>query len=279
MTIQWFPGHMNRARREIARAMRETDVVVEVLDARLPRSSANPLLRELRGELPCLEVLNKADLADPAISRAWQAAYEREPGLRAIEVAATGGRELRRIPALARELAPHRRGVGRRVRLLVVGIPNVGKSTLINALAGRRVARVEDRPAVTRQTQFVHLKEGVSLVDTPGVLWPRLDDREGALCLAASGAIRDAVLEIESVAHFALDTVRRRYPGRLRERYGLGEDERDPERLLAQIARRRGCLRKGGLLDSERAAEIVLRELRSGALGRISFESPEPLDG
>ena len=276
MTIQWFPGHMNKARREIARAMRETDVVVEVLDARLPRASANPLLRDLRRDLPCIEVLNKSDLADPELSRAWRSAFESDAHTRAVEVAATRPRDLRAISPLARELAPQRGGTGKRVRLLVVGIPNVGKSTLINGLAGRKIARVEDRPAVTRQAQPVHLKEGLSLVDTPGVLWPKLDDPEGALCLAASGAIRDAVLEIESVAHFALDTVRRRYPSRLAERYGVREDEGDPAALLSQVAKRRGCLRKGGVLDTERAADIVLRELRGGLLGRISFESPGP---
>jgi len=274
MTIQWFPGHMNRARREIGRAMRETDVVVEVLDARLPRASANPMLRELRRDLPCLAVLNKADLADPVVTDAWLEALERNPARRAVAVSAERPRDLRAVASRARELAPGRGRPGRRVRLLVVGIPNVGKSTLINGLAGRRIARVEDRPAVTRQAQPVHLEGGLSLVDTPGVLWPKLDDPEGALCLAASGAIRDAVLEVESVARFAIDLLRRRYPGRLAERYGVDEREVDPAVGLAGIARRRGCLSKGGALDLERAAEIVLRELRGGALGRVSLEEP-----
>jgi len=273
-TIHWFPGHMNKARREIQAAMRETDVVIEVLDARLPLASANPLLGELRGDRPCLRVLNKADLADPTVTDAWLAAFAGDEGLAAVALRATVASDVAPLPARCRELAPGRRGPGKPVRVLVVGIPNVGKSSLINSLKGRRVAEVADRPAVTRRRQRVDLDLGFSLSDTPGVLWPKLEDQVGAHCLAASGGIGAAAYDAFDVAFFALAFLRDRYPEVLRERYRIDDPGAEPQALLEGVARARGFLARGGRLDLDRAADVLLRELRTGKLGRVSFERP-----
>ncbi len=274
MTINWFPGHMNKARREISAAMRETDVVIEVLDARLPVASANPMLAELREDRPCVRILGKADLADPRVTEAWLAAWANDEKLRALAVRANVPGEVKKIPGVCRQLAPGRRGPGRPVRALVVGIPNVGKSTLINSLKGRRVADVEDRPAVTRRRQRVDLDLGFSLSDTPGVLWPKLEDQRGAHCLAASGGIGEAAYDAFDVAFFALDFLRDRYPEVLTRRYKIPDVQAETAELLNGIARGRGFLGRGGRLDIERAADVLLRELRTGKLGRISFEHP-----
>jgi ribosome biogenesis GTPase A len=266
---------MNRARREITAAMLQTDVVIEVLDARLPVASANPMLAELREERPCLRVLAKIDLADPEVTERWLDEMNAVKGTRAVGVRATEKRDVQRIQSLCRELVPGRRGPGKPVRALVVGIPNVGKSTLINSLKGRKVAEVADRPAVTRRKQRVDLDLGFSLSDTPGVLWPKLEDQTAAHCLAASGGIGAAAFDAFDVAYFALDFLRARYPEILTGRYKIDALDGEPHQLLERLAQGRGLVQRGGRLDLDRAAEVFLRELRSGKLGRISFESPE----
>lgn len=285
MAINWFPGHMNRARREIAGAIRQADVVVELVDARLPRSSRNPLLAKLCQDKPLLTLFAKADLADPETTEAWIEAW---PGPRPLAAVTSDRRSVKRVPARCRELAPHRGGPGRTLRILVVGIPNVGKSTLINTLTGRRIAKVGDRPAVTRRAQRVELDRDLSIFDSPGVLWPKLDDQEGARRLAASGAIGENAYEMLDVAGWAIGFVARRYPEALAARYGLddeleailartADDPEDASRavaLLEAVGRRRGALRSGGHVDLERAAELFLRELRAGKVGAISYERP-----
>ena len=277
MTINWFPGHMNKARRELGAALGQIDVVIELLDARLPHSSRNPLLAELRGDKPVLVLLGKSDLADADATEAWVAHLEAH-GAQALPVDASSRASVKGVPGRCRALAPHRRGPGKTVRCMVAGIPNVGKSTLINTLLGRRIAKVGDRPAVTRHTHRFELDDRVSLSDTPGVLWPKLEDQRGAYRLAASGAIGEAAYEITNVAFFAAQFLGERYPAALCERYRLDALPAEPLGILEAIGRKRGFLGRGGVVDLERASNTLLREVRSGALGRISFERPADVE-
>jgi len=276
MTINWFPGHMNKARRELAVALTKIDVVIEVIDARLPASSRNPMLEELRGDKACLTLLNKSDLADPVRTEAWLRRIGAARSTAALSVVAEDPKSVKGVPGRCRSLAPHRAGPGKTVRCMVVGIPNVGKSTLINTLMGRRIAKVADRPAGTQHQQSFQLDDRVSLSDTPGVLWPKLADQAGAYRLAASGAIRETAFELIDVAGFAAAFLATDYPDALAARYGLDPLPEEPGAILEAIGRRRGFLQRGNVVDLERAAETLLRELRGGVIGRISFEAPEP---
>ncbi len=284
--INWFPGHMNRARREIASAIAKVDVVIELVDGRLPISSRNPLLRELAAKKPILTVLAKADLADPETTEAWLDAWPHE---RPLALTMSDHKSVRAIPKSCRALAPNRGGPGRTLRTLVVGIPNVGKSTLINTLIGRRIAKVGDRPAITRRAARFELDSDLSIFDSPGVLWPKLDDQEGARRLASSGAIGSAAFELIDVAAWAICFLVQRYPESLVARFKLeeefdeilrstSEDPSDSSRaiaLLEAVGRQRGALRSGGHVDLDRSADLFLRELRGGKIGAISFERPD----
>jgi ribosome biogenesis GTPase A len=274
MAIEWYPGHMAKARREIAAVIQGFDVIIEVLDARLPASSANPMLQQLRQNKPCIKLLNKYDLADPDITREWVHHFERESGIRALPMEATKRIAAGQITKLCRQLAPHRGKPGKSLRAMVIGIPNVGKSTLINTLAGKRIAKVGDRPAITTGQQQINLRNGIFLSDTPGLLWPDMRNQLAAYRLATSGAIGDNAIDSADVALFAVDYMARRYPQAMMERYRFDELPSTPAEILEEIGRRRGCLVSGGEVDPHRAAELFLRELRGGLLGRISLEAP-----
>lgn len=297
--LGWYPGHMHKARRQITEALPEIDVVIEVLDARLPYSSANPMLAELTRHKPVLEVLSRADLADPERTREWVAHFDAQAHTRALPVTTTNARELKRIPRLCHELAGQVRA-DRDVRVMVMGIPNVGKSTLINGLAGKRIAKTGNEPAVTKRQQKVRIGGRVALIDTPGVLWPKIEDQASAYRLAASGAIRDTAIDYVDVAVVTAAELARRYPEALQARYKLGalpayaphpDADRveadgparpdllalagfDGHAILAEIAARRGGLRPGGEVDLHRGAEVLLHELRDGKLGRLTLETP-----
>lgn len=273
MSINWFPGHMHKARKEIAKTMDEVDVVIEVLDARLPQSSENPLVDSLRGDKPVIKVLNKADLADPALTDEWLAFFNAMSGVRALALDYENRRQIRRLPELCKQLAPVRARAGRPVRAMIMGIPNVGKSTLINALLGKRIAKVGNQPAVTRTQQRFSLQGGMALSDTPGILWPKIEDPDSGYRLAASGAIRDTAIEFEDVALFAANFLLKRYPQRVQERYRLQSLPEHADALIDAIGRKRGCLKPGGIVDRHKASEILLNEMRGGKLGRISFET------
>jgi ribosome biogenesis GTPase A len=289
MTIQWFPGHMATTKRAIAERMKAgIDVVIEMLDARLPGSSANPLLSELTRVKPALKILNKQDLADPACTAAWLAHYNALPGTRAIGLDASETAPAQRLIAASKELAPFRGGLVKPLRLMICGVPNVGKSTLINTLVGKRAAKTGDEPGITKQEQRIALASDVYLYDTPGMLWPKILVDQSGYNLAASGAVGRNALEEEVVAAELLGYVRRHYPGRIEARYKLGEPHggkgaqadiaalNDAE-LLEAIGRRRGAVLPGGRINTQKAAEMVLNEFRSGALGRVSLETPEEL--
>ena len=271
--INWFPGHMHKARKEIAQLMDEVDVVIEVLDARLPRSSENPLVAKLRGQKPVIKLLNKTDLADPAITQAWLDEFNSQEGITAVELTTTDKAAIKRIPDLCKAAAPARTNHDRPVRAMIMGIPNVGKSTLINALLGRKIAKVGNEPAVTKANKRYSVFQGMALSDTPGILWPKIEDQDSGYRLAVSGAIKDTAINYDMVAVYGANFALKAYPDRLIERYKLKDLPELGEQLLDQIGRKRGCLRAGGVVDIHKAAEILMNEMRSGKLGRISFET------
>ena len=279
MSIQWFPGHMNSARKEAAKTMEVIDVIVEVLDARVPEASCNPLIEELRlhRQRPCLKILNKADLADPAVTHAWLNFYNQQPGVTAVALSCNKAGHAAQVPGLCQPLAPHRDSPAKPLRMLIMGIPNVGKSTLMNALLKRRVAHVGDEPAVTKSQQRHALNDHMTLIDSPGLLWPKIERPVVGLMLAAIHAIgRNAVVD-EEIAEFLAAILVARYPALLAARYDCVVGGLDGAGVLDAIAKKRGCLRKGngGELDREKAARILLADYRNGILGRTSLEIPE----
>lgn len=288
MTIQWFPGHMTRARRQIQDKLKLIDLAIELLDARIPLSSRNPMIDEILQGKPRLVLLNKSDLADPEATRQW-VDYFASAGLQALPIDAVGGNPVKEIMNRSRELmadkiaAQVRKGIKpRAIRALIVGIPNVGKSTLINRMAGRKIALTGDKPGVTKGQQWIKVGTEMELLDTPGILWPKFEDQQVGMRLAATGAIKEEILHPEEIALFAMRYLVSHYEGSLRERFGLTDfpvDAGDTDAVVAlmeAIGKKRGALLSGGRVDLEKASLAILRELRAGKLGRISLERPEP---
>ncbi len=268
---------MNAARKKAAESMEKTDLVIEVLDARLPEASSNPMIGELRRarQRPCLKILNKSDLADPAATSARLKHYSAQPQVHAVALSCKKAAEVAKIPDLCLKLAPHRGTVLKPLRLMIMGIPNVGKSTLMNALLKKKVAKVGDEPAVTKTQQRLFLGNNIVLVDTPGMMWPKIQYPTDGLMLAASHAIGvNAIIE-EEVATFLSDLLLQRYPSLLTARYGLNPEGTDAVGVLEHIATRRGFRARGGEVDVEKAAHTLLQDYRSGTLGRISLETPD----
>ncbi|MCL2636033.1 MAG: ribosome biogenesis GTPase YlqF [Betaproteobacteria bacterium] len=278
MAIQWFPGHMTSARKKAAETLAMADVVVEVLDARLPAASSNPMIHELRAfrQRPCLKLLNKADLADPEATAAWLRHFSAQPGVSAVAISCKKAGDVAKIPALAQKLAPHRNDAVKPLRLMIMGIPNVGKSTLMNALVKKKVAAVGDQPAVTKSQQRIDISSRLTLYDTPGMLWPKIADPLDGLMLAASHAVGVNAYIGEDVAAFLADYLVQAYPALLIARYGFAIDGLDGVGVIEAVAKKRGCLLKGrgGEFDREKAAAVLLTDYRNGALGRISLETP-----
>lgn len=281
-TIQWFPGHMSKTRRMIKSNLSAVDAVVEILDARIPMSSQNPEMESLIGEKPRMLILNKKDMADDTITDKW-IGYFKSKGILAIALDCKNGKGVNAfLPAiknqLLRDLVQRRKEkgmVGRPIRVMIVGIPNVGKSSFINRMAKSKRTKVEDRPGVTRTKQWVSLGESVEMLDMPGVLWPKFEDQSVALNLAFTGAIKDEVIDIESVSMKLLEALSGKYPKLLVERYKIEIDNGDDGKvLLEKVGRKRGMLLPGGIVNTERAAITVLDEFRCAKLGRISLEFP-----
>ena len=267
---------MASARKQAAETMGRIDVVVEVLDARVPGASSNPLIERLRRDRqrPCLRILNKADLADPGATAAWLRHYGNEALVSAVALSCKKATDVAKVPRLAAALAPHRDSPLKPVRMMVMGVPNVGKSTLINALLKRKAARTGDEPAVTRQQSRFALDERHELIDTPGLMAPAIRRESDAMMLAASHLIGPEAYNEEQVATFLAEVLLARYPALLRMRYDLDVEGMRGERLIAAIAGKRGYVRKGGAPDHEKAARILLQDYRSGRLGRVSLETP-----
>lgn len=281
--IQWFPGHMAKTRRLIAANLKLVDAVVEIVDARTPLSSRNPEMDRLTAGKPRLVLLNKSDLADDRAAQMW-INYFRNSGAEALAVDCKSGKGLKNVLPTVRtkvlaELMEKRERSGMSgapVRLMIVGIPNVGKSSLINKLAGGKRAKVEDRPGVTRTKQWVKLDGNVELLDMPGVLWPKFEDQEAAIRLAFTGAISDDILDIETLAMKLLKYLAEEYPQSLRERYKIEFDGSESGiELLERVGKKRGMMISGGEINTERAAITVIDEFRSGKLGRITLEMPQ----
>ena len=275
MSIQWYPGHMHRAQLKIQEVLPRIDLVIELLDARIPFSSESPLLAELRGKKPCLKVLSKSDLADPAQTARWQAYFEKQTGIRARPITTKQTGTIARLADVCQKMIPERSSVNKPVRTMIAGVPNVGKSTLINILAGHKLAKTGNEPAVTKNQQEINIGQGVVLLDTPGILWPRIENENSGYRLAATGAVKDTALEYSDVAYFLAGYLLENYYDALVSRYSLQEMPEGAVPLLDAIGKKRGCLKKGGIVDYERTSKIFITDLRSGALGPITLETPD----
>ncbi len=297
MAISWYPGHMHKANKEMAALIKDIDVVIEVLDARMPQASSNPMLKAMRKGKPCLHVLNKADLANPHITREWLDYYNAQP----LAYAATSSKEkrletsdvlflcqklMRKVNAakpVVEETVPTNpdaaalrawKKQNHKNQVLIVGIPNVGKSSIMNTLLGKKIARTGNEPAITKGQQRVRLNDHWFLVDTPGVLWPKLEDQTAAYRLALSGAIRATAMESTEVAVFAAQMLIDQFPERLKERYKVEELPADSEAFLRDLAVSRGCVRKNKDIDCNRVAELIINDYRAGRFGAMSLERP-----
>ncbi|WP_078595558.1 ribosome biogenesis GTPase YlqF [Evansella clarkii] len=280
MAIQWYPGHMAKARRQAQEKLKLIDVVIELVDARIPLSSRNPVIDELAKGKPRLMLLNKSDLADPALTEKWVAYFEGK-GFSVLKIDAQKGTGVKSVPEevqlLAKPLTDKMRAKGmnpRAVRALILGIPNVGKSTIINRLANKRIAKIGDKPGVTKAQQWIKVGKEMELLDTPGILWPKFEDQAVGYRLALTGAIKEEIVDLQDLTVFLLRFLKEEYPGRLKERYKLEDIPDDVVELFDEIGKKRGALMGGGMVDYDRVAEILFREFRSGTMGRITMEKP-----
>lgn len=274
MAIQWFPGHMHKARKEIQEVMPKIDLILEVLDARIPYSSENPLVMQLRGDKPCIKLLNKCDLADPAITRQWIEHFQTERNIQARAVSKEQPAQIRQILPVCHQFFPDRNLTTRPIRVLILGIPNVGKSSVINILSGRVIAKVGNEPAITRRQQSISLDNGIQLLDTPGFLWPKIHNVNSGYRLAITGAIKSTAMEYDDVALYAAEYFLHAYPELLQQRYKLKTLPKNDLDVLESIGRKRGCLQGGGQVNIHKASELLLNEFRNRQIGAISLETP-----
>lgn len=274
MLIQWFPGHMHKAGKEVKEILPQVDLVIEILDARIPFSSQNPMLAALRGDKPCIKVLSKSDLADPELTRQWQIYLEQEHGVKTLALTIDQPEKTRQLPELCRKMLPNKSGSDKPIHTLIMGIPNVGKSTLINILAGRIIAKTGNEPAITKAQQRIDIGNNIVLFDTPGMLWPNVENKNSGYRLAATGAIKDTAISHEPVAFFAAEYLLHHYPDLLKARFQLEHLPQNEQELMEAIGKKRGCLRSGGRIEMDKVAKILLAELRAGTIGRITLETP-----
>ncbi len=283
MNIQWYPGHMTKTRRQIEADLKQVDAVCEIVDARIPISSRNPDIDAICGNKPRLVILNRMDLADPDSTKQW-AAYFRSRGIAAVPTDCKIKKGISGFQPTVQSVLKDKlerdaaRGMKRSLRIMIVGIPNVGKSTFINQISGRKGAKAENRPGVTRGKQWVTVDTGLLLLDTPGILWPKFEDPNVGLMLAYTGAVKEDVIDIEELACFLMELLWKRYPGAVRSRYGIDMPEDAPGyELLEAAGRKRGFLLARGEIHTQRMAKVLLDEFRSGKLGRFTLETPEEL--
>lgn len=278
MAINWFPGHMHKAQKEIKEIINQIDVVIEVCDARLPFSSENPMITSIRGDKPLIKILNKSDLADPVLTKLWIEYLQSQHNVKAIALTTEEPSGAKNIAALIKKLVPNKNEEGKQINAMIMGIPNVGKSTLINSLVGKAKAKVGNEPAVTKAQQRIRLEEGVYLYDTPGMLWPKIANENSGYRLAVSGGIKDTAFDHEDIAFFAAEYLLKAYPELLKERYGINELPEQEVEFLEEMGRKRGCVRSGGHVDFHKASEILINEIRDKTLGNITFETPDMVE-
>ena len=276
MAIQWYPGHMHKASKEMTEALPQVNLVVEVLDARIPYSSSNPFIQILCTDKPRIKLLTKLDLADAVITKQWQSYFEQQNNTKSMALDLLNTDPSGQIIDLINKLYPQK--AERNTLAMVTGIPNVGKSTLINCLAGKHIANTGDEPAITKGQQRINLRNGIMLLDTPGILWPKIDHPNSSYRLATTGAIKDTAMSYEDVAYFAAEFCLAHYPEHLKNRFNLSELPETETKLLEIIGSQRGCLRGGKRIDFERASTIFINELRDGKLGAMTLETPEVID-
>ncbi len=281
MNIQWYPGHMTKTRRQIEADLKQVDAICEIVDARIPMSSRNPDIDSICGNKPRIVILNRMDLADPAATKGW-VEYFKSKGIAAVPTDCKSRKGIGDFQPAVRSVLQEKiqrnaaRGMNRPVRVMIVGIPNVGKSTLINQISGRKGAKAENRPGVTRGKQWVTVDNGLLLLDTPGILWPKFEDPNVGMMLAYTGAVKDGIIDIEELACNLIRLLHLRYPKALKDRYGIDVDEDIPGYELLELAgRKRGFLVSGGEINTERMAKVLVDEYRSGKLGRFTLEEPE----
>jgi ribosome biogenesis GTPase A len=278
MAVHWYPGHMHKAQKEIKEVLPQVDVLIEVLDARIPYSSENPMIAQLRGDKPCIKVLSKTDLADPSVTADWQHYLEQERSVKTFASTTQEPAKMKQIIDLCRKMLPERNASVKDINTMIVGIPNVGKSTLINILADRVIAKTGNEAAVTKSQQRINLGNGITLFDTPGILWPKLENPNSGYRLASTGAIKDTAMEYDDVGFFAADYLIKTYPDFLKERFKLDVIPDTEIAFLEMAAASRGALMRGGRVNLHKICEVLINELRAGKLGRISLEKPSMIE-
>jgi len=269
---------MHKASKEIKEILPRIDLIIEVIDARIPYSSQNPMLSTLRGDIPCIRVLSKTDLADPEKTELWQNYLELEQGVKTLAVTTEQPEKIKLIMPLCQKMVPEKGTNDKTIKVLIMGIPNVGKSTIINVLADRIIAKTGNEPAVTKRQQRITLKNNIILSDTPGLLWPKVENQNSAYRLATTGAIKDTALSYDDIAFFAAEYLLEHYPQQLKARYQLDQIPNDEADLMEAIGRKRGCLRAGKQVDIEKTSKILISELRAGTIGGITLETPEIIE-
>jgi ribosome biogenesis GTPase A len=264
---------MHKAGKEIKQALNDIDLIIEIVDSRIPFSSENPKLAQLRGDKPCIKLLSKSDLADPVITQIWQDYLEKERGIKSLAISTTQPDRIQNIHNLCKRIIPNK--ASRNIHALIMGIPNVGKSTLINQLAGKVIAKTGNEPAITKVIQRIDLQNGITLFDTPGMLWPNVENKNSGYRLATTGAIRDTAISHDDIAYFAVEYLLQAYPDLMKARFQLAELPATEKEFLEVVGKKRGCLQAGGVVNMDKISKIFLSELRSGMIGRISLETPE----
>ena len=274
MKIQWFPGHMHKASNEIREKLAEMDLLIEVLDARIPGSSENPMIAAIRKDKPCIKIFNKSDLADQVLTEKWQQYFERDKGIKTLCVTRDQPEKIKQISTFCRKMIPMSDTRVKEIHAMIVGIPNVGKCTIINTLTGRTIAKTGNEAAVTRQLQRIKISDDVVLFDTPGLLWGNINNEHSGYRLAITGAIKDTAFDSDDAAFYLAEYLIKNYPDLLIERYQFAEYPQTEIELVETIGRQRGCLRAGGQVEIDKACKILINEFRLGTLGAITLENP-----